>query len=151
MHFFPLAIEVLGAYTNKGTTFFTNVPKWHGWQKAPMALLWQFYMPSIGRECWKPCNKCMSFLFWGSLSLQMRALLSLVCFHVSFPFLSFICFLWLVRALKHNLFLWPFVTHFGCLHFWLRLGSSPFVLPCPIGWVLFNKACQVSSCHGCNP
>jgi hypothetical protein len=26
MHFFPLAIEVLGDYTNKGTTFFTDVP-----------------------------------------------------------------------------------------------------------------------------
>jgi hypothetical protein len=38
--------------------------------------------------------------------------------------------------LEHNLFLCPFVTHFGFCSFGLDLGSSLFVLPFSLCWVL---------------
>jgi hypothetical protein len=45
-------------------------------------------------------------------------------------------------ALKYNLFLCPFVTHFGFFWFQLELWSSLFVFPCsPLLGALFNEAC----------
>jgi hypothetical protein len=75
----------------------------------------------------------MSFLFWSVLLLQVRALRSFPALSGFRPLTSLICFLWLVKALEHNC---PFVTDFGFLHFWLGLGSSLFVLPFPLCWVL---------------
>jgi len=67
------------------------------------------------------------------LLLQVRALLSFAALSGFRPLTSLICFLWLVKALEHN---GPFMTNFGFLHFWLGLGSSLFVLPFPLCWVL---------------
>jgi hypothetical protein len=67
------------------------------------------------------------------LLLQVRALRSFAALSGFRPLTSLICFLWLVKALEHNC---PFVTNFGFLHFFLGLGSSLFVPPFPLCWVL---------------
>jgi hypothetical protein len=79
-------------------------------------------------------------------SLHLRVLLGLLCFQVSLRFPSLIYFLQLMEVLEHNLFICPFVTPFGFLHFQLRLGSSLFVLPFPFCWVFcLMKFTKVSS------
>jgi hypothetical protein len=67
------------------------------------------------------------------LLLQVRAVRSFTALSGFRPLTSLICFLWLVKALEHNC---AFVSDFGFLHFWLGLGSSLFVLPFSLCWVL---------------
>ncbi len=68
-------------------------------------------------------------------------LINTIHFQVSLPFLFMICFLRLAWALEHNLFSLSLATPFGFVCFWVGLGSSLFVLPCPLllGWFHHNQ------------
>jgi hypothetical protein len=89
-------------------------------------------VPLIGRECCSYAKSACRFYFeacccctWASSKLADLSGFS--------PPTSLICFLWLVKPWEHNC---PFVSDFGFLQFWLGLGSSLFVLPFPLCWVL---------------
>ncbi len=61
----------------------------------------------------------------------------------SFPFLSFFDMLLVIGgALEHNLFFWPFVSHFGfafLVQSWVHSLRTSFP---PLLGVLFNGSCQ---------
>jgi hypothetical protein len=78
------------------------------------------------------------------LLLQVRVFLGLLLFP-SFPSLSFADLL-LVWDLEHNLFLWPFVTHFGfCFFLAGDLSPLSFVLSFSrvLCWPLPTKARRI--------
>ncbi len=58
--------------------------------------------------------------------MQVRTFLNLLFFQLFGPFFFLICFLGLVKALEHDLFLCPLVTYFGFCFFGSDLG--PFSL-----------------------
>jgi hypothetical protein len=89
-------------------------------------------MSFIGRECqdislYKAhvASILRHVIVVGEHSFRLPTLLG-------FPSLSFlICFLQIMKALEHNVFLCPFVTHLGFCAFGLDLGSF-FFLPFPL-------------------
>jgi hypothetical protein len=62
--------------------------------------------PPIARCTLNPKPMMMGPLFFRSSSIGS------LLFQVFHGFLFLICFLWLVRTMKHDLFLYPFVTYF---------------------------------------
>lgn len=92
-------------------------------------------MHFIGKRYQWLCKELKPPLFWG-VTVQGRTFLKFLFFQVFCTLFFLICFLGLVKAWKHDLFLYALMTYLlWVLLFWPKVETFFFVSSFPLCWV----------------
>ncbi len=140
----PLPQRFFGAYITKWPTFFTDLLTQCDQQIVLVAFLWQFQVPSISRVSLTMQRVHIKSILKHAIVRGEKIFQVYYTFRLPFP--SKICFLQVVGALRHNLFLCPFVTPLWVFALLIRTLVLSLWDSFPLCGVLcFNNFAKVSS------